>query len=515
MHPPRRSVAVLAALLGALGLACGGSDVNNLEPPPSATSIALNGGNNQTAVVGAAVPIAPSVKVTDADANPVSGVAVTFAVASGGGSITGASQITAPSGIATVGSWTLGSTVGTNTLTGTAAGLTGSPVTFTATGTVPGLSFAVISAGLSHTCGVTPAGAAYCWGFGLTGQLGDGTASESQRLKPGLVAGGPSFASVSVGADHSCGITAEGAAYCWGWNLGGELGVGTTNGPESCVLSDGFVVPCSTIPVPVAGGVSFASVSVGPNHSCGITAAGAAYCWGANGVGQLGVGTSTGPEACSDTEIAPCSTLPVRVVGGLIFASVSAGQSHTCGVTAEGDAYCWGVASRLGNGSEKPESSPVLVAGGLSFASLSAGDYHTCGITAEGAAYCWGNNQFGGLGDGTTEFRWTPVPVAGGLSFASVSAGEHYTCGLTLAGAAYCWGYGEVGQLGNGSTTYQQLMPVAVAGGLSFASVSAGVAHTCGLTNVGDLYCWGWNPDGQVGDGTNTNRLRPVRVAGG
>lgn len=528
MGPLHRSTIGLAGLLGLLGLACGGSDINT--PEPVATNIAVNEGNNQSAAPGAAVATAPSVKVTDADANPVSGVAVIFAVASGDGSITSANQMTSASGIATVGSWTLGSTPGTNSLTATAAGLAGFPVTFTATGTVPGLSFAVVSAGLLHTCGVTTTGAAHCWGWNLEGELGTGTTTgpESCPLTqdisvpcstmPVPVVGGVSFASVSVGPSHSCGVTAAGAAYCWGWNLEAELGVGTTNGPESCALSNGFLVPCSTTPVPVAGGVSFASVTVGGGHSCGITAAGVAYCWGNNSSGELGVGTRTGPETCprSDgTESVPCSTLPVPVVGGLVFTSVSAGETHTCGITTAGGTYCWGWAyGLLGDGSETVQPSPVLVAGGLIFASMSAARDHTCGITTTGAAYCWGKNQLGGLGDGTQEVRSTPVPVAGGLSFASLSAGAHYTCGVTVADAAYCWGHGELGQLGDGNTN-PQLAPVRVAGGFSFASVSAAETHTCGVTTAGAAYCWGLNYSGQLGDGTRTKRLTPVRVAGG
>jgi alpha-tubulin suppressor-like RCC1 family protein len=380
-----------------------------------------------------------------------------------------------------------------------------------------GLTFVAVTAGSSNTCGLTPAGTAYCWGASQADELGDGR--NKQQLTPEPLAGSVSFASVSVDG-NGCGVTVAGAAYCWGGNLAGELGIGTNTGPESCLLSTGFPVPCSTVPVPVAGGLSFSSVSVGSSHRCGITAAGAAYCWGHNYYGQLGVGTTTGPETCprSDlpNEIVPCSTVPVPVVGGMTFASVSAAETHTCGVTTAGAAYCWGSGT-LGDGTTAftPTPSPVLVAGGLSFASVSASRSHTCGITTAGAAYCWGDNVLGQLGNGTYgQGQSSPVPVAGGLSFASVSAGDHYTCGVTVAGAAYCWGNGGQGQLGNGIPDHQST-PVPVAGGLRFASVSAGASHTCGITTAGVAYCWGANESGQLGDGTTTQRLTPVLVAGG
>jgi alpha-tubulin suppressor-like RCC1 family protein len=403
---------------------------------------------------------------------------------------------------------------GSATIRATSEGKTGSAVITVASAI---MKFAAVSAGVIHTCALTLAGAAYCWGLSQTGELGDGTRTETPRLKPVAVEGGVSFAQLSIDGNNSCGVTAADATYCWGRNLEGGLGIGTNAGPESCTLITGFPVPCSSVPVPITGGVSFATVSVGGAHSCGITAAGAAYCWGLNDLGQLGMGTRTGPETCPRYDIPdviiPCSTTPVPVIGGLRFASISAGLSHTCGVATEGAAYCWGSGGAIGDGSmdQTPKSSPVRVAGGLSLGSVSAGTYHTCGVTTAGAAYCWGSNQLGGLGDGTMEFRSTPVLVAGSLSFASISAGEHYSCGVTSAGAGYCWGHAEIGQLGYGDIN-QQSTPVPVAGGLNFASVSAASIHTCGVTTVGRAYCWGGNDIGQLGDGTTTRRLTPVLV---
>ena len=299
------------------------------------------------------------------------------------------------------------------------------------------------------------------------------------------------WASLTAGVNHTCGLTSGAAAYCWGRNFNGQLGDSST--------------AQRTTAVAVAGGLTFASLTAGNRHTCGLTSGGVAYCWGYNLYRQLGDGSATQ------------RTMPVAVAGGLTFARLAAGDDHTCGVTSGGAAHCWGSNSygQLGDGSTTTyRGTPVAVAGGLTFASLTAGGSHTCGLTGSGIAYCWGDNFYGQLGDSSTTQRTAPVAVAGGLSFASLTAGRSYTCGLTSGGAAYCWGSNSSGQLGDGSTT-QRTMPVAVTGGLTFASLVAGGSHTCGLTSGGMAYCWGYNLLGQLGDGSTTQRTAPVAVAGG
>ena len=302
------------------------------------------------------------------------------------------------------------------------------------------------------------------------------------------------FGAISPGAVHACGITTAGTTYCWGWNPSGEFGDGTSTGRAS--------------PVAVLGGHTFAEVSAGAGYTCGVTTGGAAYCWGENNTGKVGDGTMTDRWS------------PVAVLGGLTFAAVSAGTGQSCAVTTGGAAYCWGAndVGELGDGTDTSRLSPVAVVGGHTFASVSAGEYYNCGLTTGGAAYCWGANTYGQLGDGTDTSRTSPVAVVGGLTFATVTAGGNgnmnHACGVTTGGAAYCWGSNDAGELGDGTDT-SRARPVPVAGGLTFATVSAGATHTCGVTTGGAAYCWGYNGTGQLGDGTTTLRQSPVPVHGG
>ena len=254
---------------------------------------------------------------------------------------------------------------------------------------------------------------------------------------------------------------------------------------------------------------SFTAITAGGLHSCGLIETGAAYCWGFNSAGQLGDGNA---GIDGDT--------PVPVQSGNVFVSLSTGGFHTCGLITGGSAFCWGgnAVGQLGHGDAGTNSDmPVPVLGDHSFLSISAGVLHSCGVTYTGAALCWGSNAFGQLGDGNLGTNSdTPVPVADGHTFATISAGDQHTCGVTVAGIALCWGSNAAGALGDGNEGVGSDTPVAVSDGHVFASISAGSQFSCGLTSGGIGFCWGRNFEGQLGDGNApTISDIPVAVSGG
>ena len=368
--------------------------------------------------------------------------------------------------------------------------------------TVLELAFQAVSAGRTHTCAITVSSATYCWGaddFGQAGRPGlvdYGSLSFPARVfypTPIRVAEGLTFTAVSAGGFHSCGLTAAGSAYCWGFNGYGALGAGTRDD--------------SWRPLAVAGSHAFVSLDAGTHHTCALTAAGSAYCWGSNSSGQLGSsGVTLSPN-------------PLLVAGGIAFTSLSAGGSHTCALTSDGVAYCWGenAGGQLGVGESVTSSTtPLPVSGGLTFVSISAGESHTCAITRGGSLYCWGWNLDNQLGNGTQS---TPsvVPVAVSLNpnIIGTDAGSSHSCAIDTSNVAYCWGQNLKGQVGIGSITSDLFStPQRVTGSLAFQTLTAGRSHTCAATLDLVWYCWGSNESGVLGVGNTTDSGAPLKILG-
>ncbi len=360
---------------------------------------------------------------------------------------------------------------------------------------VSGLSSGVsnIAAGSYHTCGLTSGGGMKCWGNNEYGQLGDGTTIA--RTEPVEVSGLSSGVSdISTGLYHTCAVTTEGGAKCWGYNEASQLGDGTTIDRNTPVQVNGLTNGVSVI---TAGGL----------HTCALTSEGGVKCWGYNFYGQLGDGTPI--TRATPVDVSELSS-------GII--NIALGSYHTCALTSEEGVKCWGRndSGQLGDATITNRFNPVDTSGLISgVMTIAAGSYHTCALTSEGGVKCWGNNVNGRLGDGTTTDRYTPVDVNGLSSgVIAIAAGGSHTCALTSEGGVKCWGINGTGQLGDG-TIISRTVPVDVSGlSNGVTSISAGFYHTCIVTTEGGAKCWGYNSEGQLGDGTTANRYTPVQVSG-
>ena len=360
---------------------------------------------------------------------------------------------------------------------------------------VPGLNIDVLlGLGYSHSCVQvrTPSNSTHCWGSNGDGELGLGTVSAS-RVPADVQGFGNDVAAVSAGSGFSCFLDVAGKVRCMGGSDRGQLGDGLNTSSASPVAVTGLS----------SGVLALAS---GYEHSCAVTGTGSIKCWGYGGSLALGNGSYSNALAPVD-------------VGGLPEAatSVATGQSHTCAVTTESAAKCWGknTAGQLGDGSTDDRPFPTQVSGLVAASgvtAISGGDFHTCAVVA-GSAQCWGDNSNGQLGDGTMDSRTVPAVVDSLTTGVTAIASRGFHSCAIVSGMAQCWGSNAFGQLGNGSTAGSSV-PVPVAGlGNNVTGIAAGPSHTCAIAD-GAPWCWGDNSRGQLGDGTITSSPIPVRAIG-
>jgi alpha-tubulin suppressor-like RCC1 family protein len=244
----------------------------------------------------------------------------------------------------------------------------------------------------------------------------------------------------------------------------------------------------------------------GEGHTCALPGNGTVRCWGKGNRGQLGNGSSAS------------SLSPVTVIGISTATSVAAGYEHTCAGLADGTVKCWGANEygQLGNGTNNPGWTPVTVTGISTATTIVAGSRHTCARLADGTLKCWGDDQAGQIGHGLPPEAWgttTPATVIGIDTATTIAAGFAHTCAGLADGTLRCWGWNNQGQLGDGTTT-DSFVPVTVTGMSTATTVALGGRHSCARLADGTLRCWGDNEYGRLGNGTTTDSFVPVTVTG-
>jgi len=355
--------------------------------------------------------------------------------------------------------------------------------------------------------------------------------------------------SIGPGGDHTCALSNAGNIYCWGENPDGELGNGSTADAHTPVrVLKGAAVSADNDGTYLT---NIGSIDPGYYHTCVLSNAGNTYCWGYNDVGELGNGSTV--SASAPVRVLKGAAVSADNDGTYLanLKSIYGGGYYTCALSNAGNTYCWGENGygQLGNGSTAAAHTPVRVLKGAAVSadndgtyltnigSIDPGDYHTCALSNAGNTYCWGENYYGELGNGSTVSASAPVRVLKGAAVSadndgtylanlkSIDAGFCYNCALSNAGNTYCWGYNDTGEIGNDSTAAAHT-PVRVLKGAAVSadndgtyltnlkSIDAGW-HTCALSNVGNTYCWGENNMGQVGNGSTADAHTPVRVLSG
>ena len=378
-------------------------------------------------------------------------------------------------------------------------------------------------------CAVLASGAVACWGYNDVGELGNGSVYgpdgnngyDTPQYVTGLsgasavTSGGPSDGLTDGGS--YCALLTAGSVDCWGDNTFGDLGNGVTGGPDG---ADGYDTP-----QPVSGLTGVTSVvSDGIDGYCALLGSGAVDCWGSDEVGQLGNGTVTVPDGSGDSLGFDTPQGVPGVSGALALASDGYGY---CALLSSGGIDCWGSNGNgdLGNGTiggpdgQNGYDSPQVVSGVTDASSVVSGPGGYCAELSGGAVDCWGNNSDGELGVGKiggpvscltgNDCYDAPQPVTGVTGATAVTnIGIGYCVTLT-SGGVDCWGYNEDGQIGNGTIggtdgDYGYASPQPVTGISDAAGIApyGGGSSTCVDLTTGAVECWGLNMSGILGNGT-------------
>ena len=359
-----------------------------------------------------------------------------------------------------------------------------------------------VSTGAAHTCALDEDARAWCWGSNASFQLGVaqagstcGSPAVACSLVPIPVATGRTFVSISAGRAHTCALATDSVPLCWGANADGQLGV----------------AGASTAALQIPGTAPMRSISAGSTHSCGVRTDNQVVCWGSNRFGAVGAGVGRGVP-------------PTPVGGSVRYLEVAASDERTCARTTGGRVMCWGALWSHSEGDTNytiVRDNPTLVSGLGVMSAMDTGPSSACSVDASGFLWCWEANVFGESGAGPGPGSLTPRRIASDEEFAGVSVGDGYACGITTQGAGYCWGSNRDFQIGAVTTEYCgaggvrcTTRPVQVSGRQRFITVSAGLGtHVCGVTDQFNLYCWGAGAYGQRGDGTTTAISRVPRLA--
>lgn len=360
---------------------------------------------------------------------------------------------------------------------------------FLADGSAPVTGIVTIIGSRAHTCLITPTSTVQCWGRNSDGQLGDGT--QLPRSQPTNVSGLTGAIALALGVEHTCALLQNGGVKCWGNNNAGQLGDGSTTARLTPVDVTGL------------GGVA-AAIAAGDNFTCALLQTGGIKCWGINSVGQLGNGATTPASA------------PVDVAGlSSGVTALTANTDHSCALLQGGTVKCWGAngSGQLGDGSTTNRTTPVDVSGLSGVSDVNTGGGHTCALLTDGSLRCWGANSNGQLGDGSRVAQLQPVVVNGLSGVAkAVETGTAHTCALRNDGSVFCWGSNEFNQVGDGTVT-PRTAPTAVSGlTANVLSLHVGGYHTCVLVTGNRPLCWGRDNDGQLGLGALVQSLTATPI---
>jgi alpha-tubulin suppressor-like RCC1 family protein len=354
----------------------------------------------------------------------------------------------------------------------------------------PGINYKKVAINGSRICGITTSDELKCWGNNDYGSVGDGTTTN--RTAPVLIDSGVGYSDIALGQQFTCGITISNQRKCWGSNSQGAW-----------FGNNGFASSDHSSPIVVESSTEFDRIFGGETHMCGITSGNQLKCWGSNSFGEVGDGKIITVKS------------PLSIDNGTNYQDLSLGEYYSCGINSYGRVKCWGrnLEGQLGRGESSILKTPTLSISENKFKKISIGSFYSCGIDINSKVLCWGMNSHGEVGYGNYDMFSYPKQINDISSYYTVSANQSNTCGLTLGKTIKCWGFNGLNDMTfGGSSPASTLLPLKIFENQFFKDLSTGDMHRCALNDNGQVFCWGDNSYGQIGNSNTNYQSSPVAI---
>jgi alpha-tubulin suppressor-like RCC1 family protein len=391
------------------------------------------------------------------------------------------------------------------------------PINVSSFGSLSGQTIVAIAGGGYHTVALSSTGQVHTWGFNGNGALGNNTTTSSNipiNVSSFGSLSGQTIVTIVSGQHHTVALSSTGQVHTWGYNVYGQLGNNTTTN--------------SSIPINVSSfgslsGQTIVAIAGLGNHNIALSSTGQVHAWGYNGNGTLGNNTTTN------------SSIPINVssfgsLTGQTITAIASGNYHTFAISSTSQVHTWGsnLYGQLGNNTTTQSNIPIntvnsyLALSGRTVVAVAGGNTHNTALDTTGKVHSWGLNTSGQLGNNTVTQSNFPIDISSfgslaGVGYRAITTGSINSALLSNSGQVYTWGYNSEGELGNNTTT-QSNIPINISSfgslsGQTIVAIAGGSSHTIALSSTGQVHTWGYNGYGQLGNNTTAQSNIPINVS--
>ncbi len=352
-------------------------------------------------------------------------------------------------------------------------------------------NWSTVTVGDYYTVALKTNGTLYAWGNNQFGQLGDNT-TDHKSVPTQENTNASDWTSISAGWAHTLALKSDGTLWAWGLNSFGQLGIGLYNATQLVPIQENTLSQ------------KWEVISAGTYHSTAIKNNNTLWAWGSNYKYERGDGNNNSLYS------------PIQIGTDEDWFAIEGSQYNTISLKKDGTLWAWGYNSwgQLGNSKIDSKYIPTKMDEQTTWKQVSVGKSHTLALKNDNTLWAWGSNSYGQLGDNTTQRKFMPTQEhSHATDWVEISTGNGFSAGRKSDGSIWTWGGNRKGQLGQGDYAERIIPTPEITGGTNWIRMCTGDEHTVAIKSDGSIWAWGDNTFGQLGDASNTNRNTPVEEA--